>query len=276
MQETITPLILTYNEAANLPRTLERLRWARRILIVDSFSADETLQIAAGFPQVTVVQRRFDEHATQWNFGLDLCQTDWVLALDADHVLSEDIVAELHAWEPAPDVTAYVSRFVYCVQGRPLRGSLYPPRAVLFRRSRCHFYQDGHTQALRVEGRIGWLRNIILHDDRKPLAQWIAAQDRYAALEIDKLTKSRIEDLTIQDRIRRCVFFAPAVVFFYTLFVKRLLFDGRDGWYYTFQRTLVELLISLRLSESRRVSSTAGKELVCHDTRSSSPPTVQR
>jgi glycosyltransferase involved in cell wall biosynthesis len=276
MQATITPLILTYNEAANLERTLERLTWARQILVVDSLSTDETLQIASGFPQVTVVQRRFDEHASQWNFGLGLCQSDWVLALDADHVLSEGMVAELQAWEPEPDVTAYFSRFVYCVHGHALRGSLYPPRAVLFRPDRCRFYQDGHTQALRVEGRTGWLHNIIFHDDRKPLAHWIAAQDRYAALEIDKLTKSGIADLTIQDRIRRGIFFAPAVVFFYTLFGKCLLFDGWDGWYYTFQRTLVELLISLRLFEARWVASTSGKELVCHDTRASSRSAVQR
>jgi glycosyltransferase involved in cell wall biosynthesis len=276
MRVNITPLILTYNEAPNLRRTLEKLAWARRILVVDSFSTDETLSIAREFPQAEIFQRRFDEHATQWNFGLALCQSDWVLSLDADHVLSEGMVVELQAWEPEPDATAYFSRFVYCVRGRALRGSLYPPRAVLFRPDRCRFYQDGHTQALRVEGTTGWLRNIIFHDDRKPLAHWIAAQDRYAALEVDKLTQSRADQLSIQDRIRRRMLFAPVAVFFYTLFVKHLLFDGWAGWYYTFQRVLVELLISLRLFEARWVASNPGKELVSYDTRPSGRSTIRR
>ena len=88
MLEQITPLILTYNEAPNIGRTLENLSWARDVVVVDSFSDDETLEIAASFPNVRVVQRVFDSHRNQWEFGLreTEIQTPWVLALDADYV----------------------------------------------------------------------------------------------------------------------------------------------------------------------------------------------
>src|SRR5207244_287039 len=60
MQDEITALILTYNEAPNIARTLNRLRWASDIIIVDSFSTDETLAIANRFRSVEIIQRRFD------------------------------------------------------------------------------------------------------------------------------------------------------------------------------------------------------------------------
>ena len=80
MLDQITPLILTYNEAPNIGRTLESLSWASDIVVVDSFSDDETLEIAASFPQVRIFQRAFDSHRNQWEFGLRETEikTPWV------------------------------------------------------------------------------------------------------------------------------------------------------------------------------------------------------
>jgi len=247
----ITPLILTFNEAPNIRRTLEKLSWAKEILVVDSFSADETLEMVRSFPNTRIVQRAFDAHAAQWNHGLEQCGSEWVLALDADYVLSADLVDELRRFEPHSGIAAYFARFRYCVYGRPLRGTLYPPRAVLFRRDQCRYDQDGHTQRLRVDGRTGWLSGFIDHDDRKPLSHWLWAQDRYAALEVEKLLQSTATELPIQDRLRRLIFLSPGLVFLYALLGKGLIFDGWPGWYYAFQRTLAEIILSLRLLEEK-------------------------
>src|SRR5829696_4996130 len=109
MLDQITPLILTFNEAPNIARTLESLTWARDIVVVDSFSEDDTLKIAASFPQVRVFQREFDCHRNQWEFGLKETgiSTPWVLALDADYVLSDDLVAELAKLTPGADTADY-------------------------------------------------------------------------------------------------------------------------------------------------------------------------
>jgi glycosyltransferase involved in cell wall biosynthesis len=251
MLSEITPLILTFNEAPNLRRTLERLTWAREIVVVDSFSTDETAAIARSFPQVRVVQRKFDSHADQWNFGLDQTKSDWVLALDADYTLSEPLVGELRAFEATAGLHAYFARFIYCVSGRPLRGTLYPPRAVLFRKDCCRYEQDGHTQRLRITGATSWLKGHILHDDRKPLDQWLQAQDRYARLECKKLSEVASAKLGFNDRLRRQIIFAPAAVFVHTLLVKGLILDGWPGWFYVAQRVYAELLLSLRLLEAR-------------------------
>src|SRR5262249_3461248 len=97
MLDQITPLILTYNEAPNIARSLGALSWACDIVLVDSFSDDDTVTIAKSVPQVRVFQRAFDGHRNQWEFGLKETgiSTPWVLALDADYVLSDEVIAEL-------------------------------------------------------------------------------------------------------------------------------------------------------------------------------------
>src|SRR6266699_2830500 len=99
MLDHITPLILTYNEAPNIRRTLEQLRWARDIVVVDSFSDDETLEIVSSFPQARVFQRQFDSFASQCNFGLRETGIDseWVLSLDADYILTPELIKEMAA-----------------------------------------------------------------------------------------------------------------------------------------------------------------------------------
>ena len=252
MRDHITTLILTFNEAPNIRRTLDRLGWAKEIVVVDSFSTDETLEIVRCFPQARIIRRAFDDHTSQWNHGLEQCSGPWVLSLDADYILSDELMRELKDFEPpANDCAAYYANFQYHIQGRPLRGTLYPPRAVLFRKDRCRYMQDGHTQKLSVNGATGWLRGHIYHDDRKPLGRWLWAQDCYATLEAKHLLETPPSGLNRRDRIRRCIVFAPPLVLFYTLLGQRLILDGWPGWYYVFQRTLAEMILSLRLMEEK-------------------------
>lgn len=252
--QDITPLILTYNEEPNLRRCLEPLRWANKVMVVDSGSTDATAAIASEFPNASLVVRAFDDHTRQWNHGLDCVETTWVLALDADYVLGSDFVKELEILSAAPSCDAYFASFRYLVFGKPLRSCLYPPRAVLFRKDRCRYRKDGHTQLLHIPGASGALGAKIDHDDRKPLSRWFAAQDKYAALEAEKLLSFTGGDLHLQDRIRRAILPAPWVVFVYTLLVRGALLDGWHGWFYAFQRMVAELMLSLRLLEARLVS----------------------
>src|SRR5215212_874868 len=123
--DSITPLILTYNEAPNISRTLEQLRWAADIVVVDSVSSDDTLRLISKFPQARVFERSFDSHEAQWSFALRETgiTSEWVLALDADYVVTHELVEELRALRPNPDGAGYSADFVYCVDGHPIRGS---------------------------------------------------------------------------------------------------------------------------------------------------------
>src|SRR5688572_28235840 len=101
MLDQITPLVLTYNEAPNIKRTLEKLSWAKQIVLVDSFSNDETIKLAKQMPQVHVFQRKFDNHTNQSNYGLHETniQTKWVLALDADFILTPEFLDEINSMQ---------------------------------------------------------------------------------------------------------------------------------------------------------------------------------
>ena len=254
MLNQVTPLILTFNEAPNLRRTLEKLAWAKEILVLDSFSTDETLEIARSFPQVRVVQRQFDTFAGQCNFGLQQITTPWVLSLDADYVLTDGFRDELAALKPDNATAGFKAAFIYCVMGRPLRASLYPPRAVLYQRDRARYEDEGHGHRVRIEGGVAMLRSKIFHDDRKPLDRWLGEQNRYMVREAAELLATPMSELKFQDRLRRRIVIAPWLVFFYTMFGKGLILDGWPGWFYVLQRTYAELLLSLRLLEQKMKS----------------------
>ena len=65
MLEEVTPLILTLNESPNIDRTLQHLTWAKRIVVIDSYSTDTTLEILQSYPQVQIFKREFDTHTNQ-------------------------------------------------------------------------------------------------------------------------------------------------------------------------------------------------------------------
>ena len=247
MLKKITPLILTYNEAPNIARTLAKLSWADEIIIIDSYSTDNTLEIIQNNPRVKVHQRKFDTHANQWNYGLEKVNTEWVISLDADYVISNELISEIKNIDFQDTVNSYFLPFKYCIFGKPLRGTILPPRQALFRKDCSTYIDDGHTQLLESQGKTQYLQNHIFHDDRKPLSRWLWAQHRYMVLEAKKLKETPVGELSLGDKIRKQKLLAPFVILVYCLIIKRGIFDGWIGWYYAFQRMLAEVVLSVQL-----------------------------
>ena len=249
---SLTALVLTYNEQENIRRNLEALVWVPKVIIVDSFSNDQTLEIARSFPNVQVVQRVFDTYANQRNAGLDRIDTEWVLTLDADYVLTAELQEEIKKLEPPSDLTVYWAEFDYCILGRPLRASIYPPRVALFRTKRARYVDEGHSEQLRVKGKLAKLKGKIWHDDRKPLNRWFQSQNRYSEIEVTYLLGAKNEELNRADAIRKkWLVVAPMAMPIYLLLVRGLIFDGWNGWYYAFQRTVAEMMLAIRLLEHK-------------------------
>ncbi|MEN2785434.1 glycosyltransferase family 2 protein [Sphingomonas qilianensis] len=251
MLDRITPMVITYNEAPNIARVLDRLRWARRILVIDSGSNDATLEIIARYPQAQVVTRAFDTFAGQCNFGLSLIETPFVLSIDADYVLSADLVAEIAALDPAMAMSGYRTAFRYCIYGHRLRGTLYPARVTLYRPERAEYADFGHGHKLAIEGRVADLHATIDHDDRKSLRRWLASQDKYIVREADHLLAMNPSERTRIERLRAMAWPAPFAALFYTLIIKGCLFDGWPGWFYALQRTYAELLLAIELIDRK-------------------------
>ena len=249
MHDRIVPLILTYNEEPNIARVLSKLDWARSVVVIDSYSNDRTKTIAKHFSNVCFHQRTFDRHSNQWNMGLECAARlgEWVLALDADYVLSDGLIDELGSLAPNDGVAGYKARFVYCIDGIPLRASLYPPHTVLYRARLARYVQDGHTQRLVLEEPVQSLVHPIFHDDRKSWHRWYANQRGYACREAEKLEECAWHALPISGKMRRVPLLSMLVSPAYLLVVKGLWRDGVKGWKYVWQRLVAEWLIQKSL-----------------------------
>jgi len=249
----ITPVILTYNEELNIGRVLAKLSWAKDVVVVDSHSTDRTRDTVGEFRNARAFSHAFENHTAQWTYAVNETgiATDWILVLDSDYILSEEFIREMARLAPLDSIAGYEAAFRYRIHGYALPRSIYPPRIVLCRRDRARFHQDGHTQRLDVMGDVRRLTNPIDHDDRKPLTHWTMAQDRYARLERAKLLSAPHTELGRADRLRARSVLAPLAVLVHCLFIKRLILHGYSGWYYTYQRTVAELLLSLYMIEDR-------------------------
>ena len=246
--EEITPVILTYNEVPNIERTLNQLSWAKEVVIVDSFSSDKTPEIVNKYDNVKLYERKFDTMASQWNYGLSLANTKWVLSLDADYFVTDKLLRAIES-QKNDNIDGYYISFRFCVFDKPLLGSLLPPRLALFRKECSSYFDDGHTQMLKCDGKIGELSAPLLHDDRKSLSRWLDNQKGYINLEAEKLLNVNPDKLGLPDKIRRTKWLAPPIVFLYALFAKGAIFSGWRGVFYAYQRMFVESLLAIRLLE---------------------------
>jgi glycosyltransferase involved in cell wall biosynthesis len=259
MLKKITPVLLTYNEAANIRRTLAQLSWASRIVVVDSFSTDATASILREFANVSFYQRKFDSQARQWQFATQetAIATPWMLALDADYVVTGALIAELATLSDDEDVAAYKIAFDYAIFSRRLAASLYPANTLLLRMGRFQVIERGHAEVWRVEGLVKRLKSKVIHDDWKSLDRWIWSQLRYMQLERESLAGRR----GLKTWLREHPPLMPIVVFLYCLFGKRLIFAGRAGMYYALQRSMAEAILSLLIMDrSLRPSGPDGGE----------------
>lgn len=256
MLPQLTVLVITYNEERNIARTLESVSFAGRILVVDSFSTDKTLEIVAQYPQAEVMQREFTTFAEQCNFGLEHVASEWVLSLDADYVLPEEASAAIsRAMETS--VPFYEVAFDYCIEGQPVRGGILPPRVILFRLDTARYIDDGHGHRLNIVHPPARLPFRVRHDDRKPLNRWLQSQFKYAQLEADKLSQAAFRDLGTNDRIRKLVIIAPPAVFLLVYVLRGGFLSGWRGFFYAIQRFTAELLLSLFLLERKTKQGTS-------------------
>jgi len=244
--DQLTVMVITFNEQANIGRTLDSLRWAPSILVIDSYSTDSTMDIVQAHPNARVLQRKFQNFADQCNFGLGEVDTPWVLSSDADYLFPQESAQAIEAAIQG-DAAAYRAMFRYCIYGEPVRGSILPPRTVLYKRAHARYINDGHGHVVVIEGSIGSLPFSIRHDDRKTLSRWLQSQISYARQAAEKITSRAGTPLGRNDRIRKAIVLAPPLIFLLVYVLRGGFLSGWRGLFYALQRLVAELLLSLFL-----------------------------
>ena len=248
-------MVITFNEQDNIARTLDSIHWADKIIVIDSGSTDDTLRIVAGYANATVVHRDFTTFAEQCNFGLEHVTSPWVLSIDADYVFPLDAgqavrqaITEAGTGETT---AAYAVEFHYAIYGKVVKGSILPPRTVLYRRDCAQYEDDGHGHRVCINGEVKTLPFNVTHDDRKPLRRWLASQSTYAAQEADKICAMPFSTLSAPDKLRRLYVVAPLVVFMLVYIVRGGFLSGWHGLYYALQRLYAEFVLSLELIDRK-------------------------
>ncbi|AXB57224.1 glycosyltransferase family 2 protein [Flavobacterium fluviale] len=166
-KQRMTALIITYNEEENIRDVLYNLAFADEIIIVDSFSVDKTYEIASSFPNVKVVQRAFDNFASQRNFALSLASNSWILFVDADERLTQELQKEISFVTSQKDcASAYFVRRNFMFKNKKLRFSGWQTDKIirLFKKENA-IYNDEKIvhEKLIVNGKIGQLKTKLIH-----------------------------------------------------------------------------------------------------------------
>ena len=186
---TISVVIIARNEEAGIRRCLESVTWADEIVVLDSGSTDATVRICREYtPHV---------HETDWpgfgpqkNRALACATQDWVLSLDADEWLTPSLRDEIRAAVATPggfDAFRLPRLSSFC--GRYMRHSGWWPDHVvrLFRRGRARFSDDLVHERVIAEGRIGTLREPIMHETFVDLDDLLQKMNRYSSVSAQEM-----------------------------------------------------------------------------------------
>jgi glycosyltransferase involved in cell wall biosynthesis len=191
-RSTLSVAIITLNEADNLSRTLASVRFADEIVVVDSGSTDDTVEIARSFG-AKVFSEAWKGFALQKNSAIDKCVGTWVLSLDADEELTNELQTEISAMLDAdeqitPQVNGYRLRLRHVFLGRWMRyGGYYPDLKLrLFRRmmrsEAAHFTDRPVHESVQVDGRVETMKKDFLHHGYPNLEIYLEHMNRYSTL----------------------------------------------------------------------------------------------
>lgn len=279
----ISVVILTLNEEKNVEECLKSLYgWVDEIFIVDSYSTDQTLEIARKYTD-KILQHPFDTHTRQWNWALEnlSLQNEWILGLDTDQRITPELRSELQDLfvvenSRLEEIDGLYMKRRQIFRGKWIRHGGYYPKYLLklFRRGKVrtgltdlvdhHFY---------VQGRTGKLQNDLIEDNRKEndISFWIEKHNRYATLlaaeEVWQKNGKRSEYISaspvgnpdqkvlwlknIWSRLPLHV--RPLLYFIYRYFFRFGFLDGKEGFIFHFlQAFWFRLLVDIKIEELRR------------------------
>lgn len=253
----VTVMILSFNEERHIARAIESVRsFAGQVVVIDSFSTDRTVEIARSLGVLVLQNRWENNHARQFNWGLDNAPIagDWILRLDADEYVTPELAQEFAQrleQLPADASGVYVRRRIHFL-GRWMRhGATYPLWVLrLWRKGqgRCeNRWMDEHIQLQQGHG-IRFDHDIV-DDNLNDLGWWTAKHNNYAVREAADLLNMKYRFMAVdgheqlqtgeQSAVKRWLkervysrmplFVRPFLYFFYRYFLRLGFLDGREG-----------------------------------------------
>jgi glycosyltransferase involved in cell wall biosynthesis len=225
----ISAVIITRNEEKNIRRTLSRLYWCDEIVIVDSYSTDDTVAICREFG-CRIFFQTFRGYGPQKRYAVNLASNDWVLCLDADEVLSTELIGEMRAeFRSKPRHSGYALPMNLVFLGREFQHGKESGRYFLrlFRKSRGNFNMARVHERIELTGSVGKFNHSLRHYSYDTVAHWIAKMDRYTTLSAQEALKKGKRKSILQ------LAFALPYYFLRYYFLERNFLNGLEGFYWS-------------------------------------------
>lgn len=225
--KNISVLIITLNEEIHMRELLNDLTFADEVIIVDSFSKDNTKEISESFTNVKFVQHPFENYTSQRNFAISLVKNDWILFLDADERLSEKLKIEiLDTLKNNETYTAFMFYRTFMFKNKVLRFSGWQTDKIfrLFHKNFASYTSERLVhEKLKVEGKVGILKNKLIHYSYSDYESYKAKMINYGKFKAqEKFIKKLKPSLFLKT-------FHPIYNFLYNFVVRLGFLDGKKG-----------------------------------------------
>nr|WP_315198787.1 glycosyltransferase family 9 protein [uncultured Flavobacterium sp.] len=224
---SLTALIITYNEERNIKEAIENISFADEIIVVDSFSSDQTISIAKSFKLVKTIQHPFENFALQRNFAISQATNPWILFIDADERLTPKLQQEIIQTIQKRDAYSayYMSRSFMFKNSKLLFSSWQTDKIIrLFQNNKaCYSEQKIVHEKLLVTGKIGKLKNKLTHYSYNDYSSYKQKMILYGQLKAKEASSVGINPTVFHIYIR------PIYQFIYQYFIRLGILDGKKG-----------------------------------------------
>lgn len=263
----ISVLILTYNEEKNIESCLKSVAWSDDIVILDSYSDDNTEYLSKKHC-VRFYQRKFDDYARQRNYGMKDIRysNEWLLMIDADEIVSDELRQEMVKIvdDPLKEVSLFYMRRKDFFWGKWIKHSSgYPTWFGRLIRIGEVTVKRSINEEYQTNGNVCFLRNHLYHYPfNKGLDLWIEKHNKYSTLEssIHDMEKNKFINLFSSNPIKRrkCVKKImyrmpgrPLIYFVIIYFFRRGFLDGSAGFHFCMLKTFYEYLICCKIKNNK-------------------------
>lgn len=245
-------VIITLNEEYNIRKCLESVKEiADEIVVLDSFSTDKTEEICLQYENLTFFRNKFENYGVQKQLVVDKATNDWVLSIDADEILSLELIDELTNFKKdKADFEAYNIGFQTFYQGKILKYSLSKEKHLrLFNKKFCKFSDSKVHEKIIVDGNIGLLGNKIIHNSYRNLQHHLEKANKYTSLFAEESVKKN----------KSCCKFKVitrfGLRFFSLYFIKLGFLDGYSGFIWAIMGSYYSFLKYAKLYELNHLKS---------------------
>lgn len=225
MTPKISALAITYNEEENVKRYVESLSFVDEILFIDSQSTDNTVIIAKELG-AKVIERPFDNFASQRNYGIMQAKNDWILFFDLDEIITDELKTEIlnKVKNPKKNVAFSIKRNYYFM-GKPIKYGGWQNDKVIrcFNKNHCEFEGLVHEKVV-AHGSVSKLKNTLNHYSYKSFDNYNDKLNKYSQLQAKQLFEKGTKPNAYHFIIR------PFYRFLWQYFFRLGILDGKEGF----------------------------------------------